>query len=236
MPDDHDMAEMFARMARELESATDPSDTRDVITRSAVETVPGCDHAGISLIQRNGRVVTAAATDPVVTRIDAIQYELQEGPGLGAIADHAVYTIDDVAEVSTKWPEFTRRAAQEFGVASMLSFRLFSSGQTVGALNLYGRHPHAFTDGSRAMGAILAAHAALSMVAANEHDEAVNLGKSLVSSRQIGTAIGIVMVRQGLDQETAFAFLVDASQRANKKLRELADVIVEAGDIPGRRP
>lgn len=234
MPGTYHLADMFARIARELESAVDPRETREVVTRSAVESVPGCEHAGISLIPRRGRIVTVAATDDVVARIDAIQYELDEGPCLGAIADHAVYTIDDMSEVSAQWPEFARRAATEAGVASMLAFRLFTDGDTAGALNLYGRRAHAFTDDSRAVGAILAAHAAIAMVAAGEHDLTLNLERSLHTSRQIGTAIGIVMMRQGLDRDEAFAFLVDASQRLNRKLRDLADVIVEERDLPGR--
>jgi hypothetical protein len=41
------------------------------VTWSAVEHVPGCDYAGISLIERSGRIITVAATDDVVRRIDA---------------------------------------------------------------------------------------------------------------------------------------------------------------------
>jgi hypothetical protein len=166
----YDLADMFARIARELEAASDPSETREVITRSAVKVVPGFDHAGISLIQRQGRIITVAATDDIVRRIDTIQYDLDEGPCLGAIVDHAVYTIDDMSDQSSQWPRFTEQAVHEIGVASMLSFRLFTSGDTAGALNLYGRRPRAFTDESRAVGAILAAHAAIAIRRRGERD------------------------------------------------------------------
>lgn len=234
MPGAYGLADMFARIARELEAASGPSETREVITRSAVEVVPGCDHAGISLIQRQGRIITVAATDDVARRIDAIQYDLDEGPCLGAIVDHAVYTIDDMSDLASRWPRFTEQAVHEITVASMLSFRLFTSGDTAGALNLYGRRPRAFTDESRAAGAILAAHAAIAMLAAGDHDDAVNLEKALHSSRQIGTAIGIVMMQRGLTHDAAYAFLVDASQRLNQKLRDLADLIINTPELPHR--
>ena len=116
----------------------------------------------------------------------------------------------------------------------MLSFRLFTSGDEVGALNLYGRRPHSFGEQSRAIGPILAAHAAIALAAAREHQNAQSLESALHTSRQIGTAIGIIMVRQGLDQDQAFDFLVNASQRLNRKLRDLADAIVTRGGIPTR--
>lgn len=165
-------------------------------------------------------------------RIDAIQDEAGEGPCLGSIADHAIYQIDDFREASAQWPTFVRRVDAEVGLASMLSFRLFTSGDNVGALNLYSRQTSAFTDESGAIGAILAAHAGIALAAAREQRNAQDLRSALLTSRQIATAIGIVMVCQGLDQDQAFEFLVNASKRLNRKLRDLADAIVAEGGIP----
>ncbi len=235
MPGSNEIAETFAQVARKLEAAEDPHETQDLVTQAAVETIPGCASAAISLIQNRGRVSSSvASTDDLARRIDAIQDETGEGPCLGAIADHAVYQIDDFRDTSEQWPTFVRRVDAEVGLASMLSFRLFTSGDTVGALNLYGRRPHAFGEESRAIGAILAAHAAIALAAAREHQNSQSLESALLTSRQIGTAIGIVMVRQGLDQDQAFDFLVDASQRLNRKLRDLADTIVAQGGVPSR--
>lgn len=222
-----DLADTFASVARALEAASDPTETRHVVTRTAVEIVPGCDHASISLIARRGGVTTVAATDEVVRRVDAIQYRLGEGPALDAIADHAVYAIDDLAQASRLWPRFVAKAAKEIGVASMLCFRLYTADDTAGALNLYARRPHAFTDESRAVGAILAAHAAVALLAAGQHENVENLETALASSREIGTAVGVVMMRRNVTRDEAFGFLVDASQRLNHKLRDLAEVIIE---------
>ncbi len=231
----YDVAETFACVARDLEAATDPDQTQEEATRAAVDTVPGCDSAGISLIKRNGNITSVAPTDELARRIDAIQDEVGEGPCLGTIADHAIYHVADFRETSDQWPTFVERVDAEIGLASMLSFRLFTSGDTVGALNLYGRSPHAFTDDSRAIGAILAAHAAIALAAARERRNAKDLESALHTSRQIGTAVGIIMVRQGLGQDEAFDFLVDASQRLNRKLRDLAGAVVAEGGVPTRR-
>lgn len=51
----------------------------------------------------------------------------------------------------------------------------------------------------------------------------------------IGQAVGILMQRDGLDSDAAFARLVDTSQRSNTKLREVARRIVEYVDGTNRR-
>jgi AmiR/NasT family two-component response regulator len=50
----------------------------------------------------------------------------------------------------------------------------------------------------------------------------------------IGQAAGILMQREGLDSDGAFARLVDTSQRSNTKLREVARRIVEHLDGTNR--
>jgi hypothetical protein len=51
----------------------------------------------------------------------------------------------------------------------MLGFRLFVAADTLGALDLYGYRSGAFDEGSRAFGAVLAAHAAMALAGAQHH-------------------------------------------------------------------
>jgi len=53
-------------------------------------------------------------------------------------------------------------------------------------------------------------------------------GRRLRTRDLIGTAKGILMARDGADEETAFAMLVGVSQRSNTKLRDVAQGIVTA--------
>ena len=57
----------------------------------------------------------------------------------------------------------------------MLSFRLFVEEDTLGALNLYSRRVDAFDESARAVGAILAAHAAIALTTARTRDRADTL-------------------------------------------------------------
>lgn len=213
-----ELAATFADVARALLSADDVEATLEKITSLAVETIDGCDHAGVSLVQGR-QISTPAASDDVPVQVDAIQYEVDDGPCLGAIREHETFRIDDLAG-EDRWPAFSRRAAQETGVASMPSIRLFAERDAMGALNLYSKQPSAFDDEALALGSVFATHAAVALAGA-QHDE--HLQKALQGRDVIGQAKGILMAQQNMNADETFDILRRASQRMNIKLRELAE-------------
>jgi GAF domain-containing protein len=231
-----DLARTFAGIARELQAEDTPELVQQRVTRTAVDAVEGCDHAGISLISRHGEIRTVAATDDVPLKVDAVQYEVGQGPCLNAIDQHETFLIVDLA-TDERWPSFSRRAAAETGVHSMLSFRLFVDGDdgTIGALNLYSRRPGAFDEHDSAVGTILAAHAAIAVQAARSEERADHLEEAVRSNREVGMAMGILMASGRSTQEQAFAALRRASQHLNRKLRDVAADVVETGRLPERR-
>lgn len=226
------LSEVFADIARQLEAGKEPAEVLRRITASAVAVVPGCDHAAVSIVERDGRIETRAATDDVPRLVDTIQYETGQGPCLETIRQHEASVIHELLR-NCRWPEFSRRAAELTGVSSMLSFRLFVEQGTIGALSLYSRRRHAFNEHSRAVGAVLAAHAAVAIVGSQQRERAENLETALRSSREIGIAIGILMARGLTTREHAFDLLREASQHLNIKLRDLASAVADTGELPG---
>jgi GAF domain-containing protein len=152
---------------------------------------------------------------------------------LTGIFEQEICKIDDLAG-EQRWAAFCRRAVEEIGVRSMLSFRLCMHGGTAGVLNLYGRHPAVFDEYSQAVGGLLAAHAAIALSAVREQERADHLEDALRSSREIGMAIGVLMGRDTMTRETAFGLLRQTSQHLNRKLREIAAEVVDTGQLPGR--
>ncbi len=231
-PED-DLAVVFADIARHLQAGATPEQVQERVARAAVDTVEGCDHAAISVVRRHGGIETVAATDDVPPRVDAIQYEVGQGPCLGAISEDEVYLIDDLAD-DERWPPFSRRAAQETGVRSMLSFRLFVEGDTIGALNLYSRNPGAFDEHARAVGTVLAAHAAIAVQGARQRARTEQLDRALESNREVGMAMGVLMAQGRMTRQEAFTVLRRASQHLNRKLHDVAVELVDTGRLPER--
>jgi transcriptional regulator with GAF, ATPase, and Fis domain len=223
-------ADTFAGIARALLAEEDVQHTLQKICDLAVETIEGCDHAGISFL-KGKNVTTPAASDDVPRAVDAIQYETGEGPCLDAIRDHEVFQSGDLG-TERRWPKFASRAQRETGVTSVLCFRLFVEGDTLGALNLFSKAHDAFDEDSRTVGVVFAAHAALALSTAM-HDE--QMEEALQSRDLIGQAKGILMAREGITADQAFDMLRRASQRLNVKLRDVAGSIVspESGTPAG---
>ncbi len=219
-----DLAQTFAEVARALLAERDLHATLTRIAALAVDTIDGCNHAGVSLIQgRNVR--TEGSSNEVPKKVDAIQYEVDEGPCLDAISEQQVVETADLA-TEERWPNFARRTVEETGVRSMMSFRLFAEHDTMGALNLYSKDPDAFDDESRNVGAVFAAHAAVAMSSAKQQEQ---MEEALRSRDLIGQAKGVLMARQGVTEDRAFDMLRRASQRLNVKLRDIAEQVAHGG-------
>jgi transcriptional regulator with GAF, ATPase, and Fis domain len=220
-------AETFADLARALLGQADVQHTLQKIVDLAVDTIEGCDHAGISFL-KGGKGSTPAASDSVPPQVDAIQYETGEGPCLSAIREHDVFESPDL-RLEARWPQFASRAQRETGISSMLCFRLFVDGDTLGALNLYSKAVDAFDERSRTAGLVYAAHAAIALSTAIHSEQ---MDEALKSRDLIGQAKGILMAREGVTADQAFDMLRRASQRLNVKLRDLAGQMVESTEKP----
>lgn len=227
-----DLAEAFAEMARTLLSAPSVQETLQRIVDLAVETVDGCDHAGVSLV-KDGCITTRAASDDVPSRVDRLQYEANEGPCVDAIEQHEVFRVADVSNEAARWPRFAPRVTAETGVRSMLAYRLFVEEQTLGALNLYSEAAEAFDEAAEQVGTVFAAHAAVALASAQREE---HLETAIESRDVIGQAKGVLMARQNVSSEEAFEILRRASQRLNVKLRDVAGRVVEGQAPEGSNP
>lgn len=165
---DRGFAEAIARVARALAAETSAQATLQKMVDLAVDTIEGCDDAGITVIN-DSRFDTPASTGEVPRRVDQIQYAIGQGPCLDAIREHRMFVTEDLL-AEQRWPMFAARTVAETGVHSMLSFRLFLEQDTLGSLNLYSKRRAALGQDSQAVGAVFASHAALAMSAAQEHE------------------------------------------------------------------
>ena len=222
--EDRELAQDLAAVARALVGAGDVRETLQRIVDFAVDTIPGCDHAGLSLVIK-GSIETPAQTDPPVPQmIDRIQNDTGEGPAVDAIRQHQVFETGDLAR-EQRWPRFAPAVVEQTDVHSVLATRLFvTDDETMGAITLYAETVAAFDDADRSVASIFAAHAAIALRAAQQQQQ---LTAAIETRDIIGQAKGIIMARKQVDDATAFALLRDGSSRTNRKLREVAQQVVD---------
>jgi GAF domain-containing protein len=208
----------------------------DRIATLAKATIPGADEVSVTLV--NGKPVTAAATGDLAVAVDEVQYGAGTGPCLDAAEAATTVLIPDMA-AEERWPEFTP-LARDRGAESSLSIGLPVQQRVYGALNIYSRSPHAFDDDAVAAAESFARYAAVAVANATLYQATAALAEqmkvAMASRAVIDQAKGILMGAHGCDSEQAFTLLVTASQRHNRKLRDIAQGIVDSvqrGDPAG---
>lgn len=203
----------------------------DSLVQWAVERTPGAEACGLTLEQA-GRARTVTYSGDLALRGDERQYELDDGPCLESLRSGSVVAVSDMS-AETRWGHYPKRAL-EAGVHSTLSFPLTVGDEGRGALNLYASRPHAFADNDQVVGQSWAAQASGALSVAwrlAARDETVdNLTRSMVTRQVIGQAVGLLMAQRRCTAEEAFALLKGASQRANEKLRDVAQRLVTGHD------
>lgn len=190
--------------------------------------IASADEVSLTLV-RKGRAETAAYTGVLAMQADERQYGLDGGPCLDAGRGGVVLIIDDM-RTEDRWPDYAPQAAR-IGVLSSLSVPLPIQEDLIGALNVYSQSARAFGEDDVRAGQTFAAYAAVAVANANTFastaEMADNLRIAMASRATIEQAKGILMAGGGITPEQAFEMLVRASQRENRKLRDVATDLVQ---------
>ncbi len=208
------------------------------VTGIASRSIPGAESTSITLV-RGDRAFTAAHTGEMALAADELQYERDYGPCMDAGRAGVVIRIDDM-RIEERYRDYTARVVQ-VGVRSSLSIPLPYQGSTIGALNVYSTRPAAFAAAESEEAATTVAEAvAVAVANADAHDRLVeharNMRLAMESRAVIEQAKGVLMAQRRVDADEAFEVLREASQRYNRKLRDIALGIVEGTrEGPDRR-
>jgi hypothetical protein len=232
----------------ELTNSIRPDEPREVllarIAARVVTLMPGADAVTVTLIA-DGTANTVAATEQSLVRLDLVQYSTGTGPCLEALHTETLVRAGRT-EMKERWPAFAD-VAEQAGIATLLSCPLFlpADGAATskraldhrlsGALNVWSfQHEALAPVESTLIAMFTSAIGSIVLTAARwaaAEKQAGELLAALDTRDVIATAKGIVMARHRLDVDDAFQWLVDVSQRTNRKIRDLAQVIVDDPDV-----
>ena len=205
------------------------------VAELAKQVIASADEVSVTLV-RKGRAETAAYTGVIAMQADERQYGLDGGPCLDAGRGGEILLIKDM-QTESRWPDYSPQAVR-IGILSSLSVPLPIQEDLIGALNVYATTPDAFDEDDVRAGEAFAAYAAVAVrnadTFASTAETAENLRVAMASRATIEQAKGILMARGGISAERAFDMLVRASQRENRKLRDVAKELVER--VQSREP
>lgn len=229
-------ADLTAQLTGLILSEETVSGLLDLIVDVAVSGIEGVSGASVSLLVREGaKMETTSASSEIIRDIDQAQYRDLAGPCVQAILTGEEVTVSiPVAE----WAAFSDGAVGA-GVTAVWSLPLRVRERTTGALNLYSTGGQPWQDhevrasrGLARQAAVVLTNAATLMTAQLANQQ---LESALESRDLIGQAKGILMARESISGEEAFDILRRASQRSNRKLRDVATEIVARADSTEHR-
>ncbi len=216
---------VFAELSKIMLDAQPLPGTLTHVAELAKQAIPGAVEVSVTLMHE-GKVSSVAFTGPLAVDLDECQYETGFGPCMAAAASGgtiAISTADD-----TGFPDFARVAARR-GITAVLATGLPVEERTIGALNLYGAG-EPFDEAAVELARGFADYAAVAVANAGAYagtaELARHLQRALESRAVIDQAKGILMAQHHISAEAAFALLAEQSQRANRKVRDLAHELV----------
>jgi GAF domain-containing protein len=197
----------------------------------AARGIPGAEATSITLL-RAEKAYTAAHFGEMALAADELQYAHGYGPCMDAGRGGVLLRIDDM-RTEARWPDYVAHVLSTTSVRSSLSVPLPYQGSAIGALNNYSTEPFAFASPESLRAAtdvaeVLAVAVANADAHAQLFDQARNMRIAMESRAVIEQAKGVLMAQRHIDAEQAFEILRDASQRYNRKLRDIAAGIVDS--------
>jgi GAF domain-containing protein len=218
-----DLAQVLADAARVIDVPGTLEKTLDVIARTALESVPGFDQVGVTVLQGDGVIMTLAATDVLVITMDAVQFRFNQGPCLDALHEEDVVLVENLAARRRQWPIYVPRAAKA-GVRAQMGMPIRTSDETLGSLNFYSTTGPTIDPTAPHHAALFATHAAIALDHARHADEAV---AAIPTWEVIDQAVRTLVQRFEVTEDRAMYYLVRTAAARKSKLRDAARAVVD---------
>jgi GAF domain-containing protein len=226
-----DAMEAFAELGRIKLSETDLHQVLARVAELAQRAIPGAAEVSVTLVA-GGAPETAAYTGDIALALDEKQYETGFGPCLDAAAAKAVFVVSDMS-TEDRWPAFAAKALAH-GVKGSLSVGMPVEDALAGALNIYATELDAFDNDAVELARTFAGYAAVALANVNLYSTTAALAEQMADAMRsravIEQAKGILIVQQHVTADEAFGILTRASQASNRKLRDIAQAIVEKAE------
>lgn len=230
VPTAADPATVFSALAEIIYQGTDSNQIYAAICVAATLVVTGCDHASL-LVRRDGRYVTVGASDIIAQRIDDMERLAGDGPCVDAIEEETPQIETDLTSPNG-WPNLAAKIVAETPVRGAMGFRILVDKRKTGALNLFSDRAGVFDTESAGQAIVLASFASVAINAAAQGEDVSTLRRGLLSNREIGKAVGMLMMLHGVDEQEAFNVLRRYSQDLNIKLADVARSVIESRGKP----
>jgi GAF domain-containing protein len=226
------LTDVFVEMADTLVADFDLIDFLHLLTERCVQLLD-VSATGLMLTDQRGALRVTAASTEQTRLLELFQLQVDEGPCLDCFHTGQPVTVPDLSAAAARWPQFAP-AALDTGFAAVLALPMRLRDEVIGALNLFDTRPATVTPDKQRLGQALADIATIGILqerAIRTRDILTQQLETALHSRiVIEQAKGVIAEREGLDTGQAFECLRAESRAHNRRLVDLAQVIVEGAE------
>jgi len=223
------LADVLVEMADTLVDDFDVIDFMHVLVERCVQLL-GVSAAGLLLTDDKRETLQLVAASSERTRLlELFQLQTEQGPCVDCFATGRPVSVSDIRSTG-RWPRFAAAAA-EVGFVSVHAVPMRLRTEVIGALNLFGVQAGALDDAKLRVSKTLADVATIGLLqqrAIRSRDTLTEQLQTALNSRVlIEQAKGVLAERLHLDLDQAFALLRSAARTRNRRLSELAQLVVD---------
>ena len=213
-------------LARTLQQLTD-----------AAKQLFGADAAGLMLIDAEGQLRWASASDQTAQTLEDRQERLAQGPCAVAFSQRLPAAIRNI-HAEPGWEEFAQVLVSE-SVFAALSVPVELDGGVIGTLDVYVGRPRDWDPSEvaalQAYAGLVASLLSAAVTAQVKGRLADQLQAALEHRWLIERAKGVIMGREQLDAQAAFERLRGAARSSTRRLADVANDVTGGQPLPADR-
>jgi GAF domain-containing protein len=195
------------------------------------------DAAGLMLVDAEGQLRWASASDQTAQTIEDGQEHLAQGPCAVAFSQRLPAAIRDL-RTEPDWQEFTQVLVSE-GIRAALSVPVELDGGVIGTLDIYAGQPRDWDPSEvaalQAYAGLVASLLSAAVTAEVKGRLADQLQAALEHRWLIERAKGVVMGREQVDAQAAFERLRGAARSSTRRLADVAKDVTAGQRLPTNR-
>ncbi len=235
MREDQRLVRTFVELADTLVKDFDVVDFLSTLAQRCAELLDAAE-AGIMLASPEGRLRVVASSSQRARILELFEIQNQEGPCLESFRSGKPSVADDLETEFERWPMFAPEAIRA-GYRSVHALALRCQNQIIGALNLFGTTPGAFSAEDLISAQAMADVATIGILQQRALSEARILAEQLQSALNSGVVIeqakGVLAERAQIDVGEALSFLRHYARSNHLRLRDVAEAFIEGRVVMG---
>lgn len=229
MRDHERLVRTFVELADTLVNDFDVVDFLSTLAQRCAELLDAAE-AGIMLASPEGRLKVVASSSQRARVLELFEIQNQEGPCLESFRSGKPSVADDLEAEFDRWPMFAPEALRA-GYRSVHALALRCQNQIIGALNLFGTTPGAFSADDLISAQAMADVATIGILQQRALSEARILAEQLQSALNSGVIVeqakGVLSERAQIDVGDALSVLRRYARSNDLRLRDVAEAFIE---------